>query len=167
MRALHVVFYQPESSDHWLNHVVTFINPPFSHCDLQFDNDVASSIYQNETVYLEKKNFTRANYKRLSITLTEEQYSNVFKFCENHHKNRTEFDIHGMFGCFVPFYNFKPKNKTFCSRYVVEALQKSDIIQFKNLNSSKVSPSMLYECIESLNKSFIHLSNSRIKLLQL
>jgi hypothetical protein len=167
MRALHVLFYKPEKGDHWLNHLVTFISPPYSHCDLQFENDIATSIYQNESVYIEKKNFTRCNYKRVSLSISDEEYNKILKFCENHHKNKTKFDIHGMLGCFLPFYNFKPKEKTFCSRYIVEALQESNIHELKLLNAPKISPSMLFFCLETLNKSFIHVSNSRVKYLTL
>ncbi len=55
MQALHVLSYKPEQSYHWFNHLVTFISPTYSHCDLQLENDVATSIYQNKSVYIEEK----------------------------------------------------------------------------------------------------------------
>ena len=70
MRAVHVLFYRPQPDDLWLNHVVTFVSPPYSHCDIQFENEVTSSIYQHETVYMEKKSLSRLNFERISVKVT-------------------------------------------------------------------------------------------------
>jgi len=162
MRAIHVLFYKPESGDHWLNHLVTFFTPPFSHCDMQFEDDFASSIYQNEPVYLEKKNFTRKNYTRISLSFTDEEYDKIYTFCQKAHKSHIWFDPLGMIGSFLPFYYFSPTHKTFCSRYVVEALQQSQKPDFLRLCSVKMNPSKLFCHLNEMNKSFLHVSNTRM-----
>lgn len=162
MRAVHVLFYKPEKADHWVNHLVTTFSPPYSHCDIQFDNNVASSIYQNETVYMEKKNFSRPNYERLSLTLTDDEYQRVYGFCSDKFKNKVAFDPTGMVLSFVPFVQRKPPDKTFCSRYVCEALQASGRKEFAGINSSHVSPSSLHTRLQLNNKGFLHISENRI-----
>ena len=161
MRAVHILFYRPSKDDHWLNNLVSSISPPYSHCDIQFENDIASSIYQNECVYMCKKTFSRLNYERISLTVTDQEYHNMLEFCEKKCSNQTGFDVYGMIGCFIPFYNFTPSNKTFCSRYVVEALQ-SGRSEYDTLTSHKTSPSVLYKFLVAKNKSFIHIPEKRI-----
>jgi hypothetical protein len=162
MRAIHVLFYVPQSDDHWLNHVVTKISPPYSHCDIQFENEVASSIYQNETVYMHQKSFSRLNYHRISLSVNEEEYQKIYSFCENACKNFVAFDPIGMVGTFIPFYNFRPPDKTFCSRYVCEALQASGRGEFKNMAPARTSPSQLHTELHKLKKSFFHIPNKRM-----
>jgi hypothetical protein len=162
MRALHVIFYKPDNNDHWINHLVTFFSPPYSHCDLQFENDVATSIYQNEHIYFEKKNFTRNNYERVSLSLTDDEYERVFNYCCKSFENKVQFDLTGMLGCFIPFYSLKPIKKTFCSRYIVEALQQTQQPIFLNMKSMKTSPSLLHDILKSRNKEFLHISGTRL-----
>ena len=116
MRAVHVLFYHPQADDHWMNHLVVTFSPPYSHCDIQFEDGVASSIYQNETVYLQQKSFSRLNYHRESICVTEDEYARIRAFCEGAHANKVAFDLSGMLLSFSPVPKFKFSHKTFCSR---------------------------------------------------
>jgi hypothetical protein len=162
MRAVHVLFYQPQSDDHWLNHVVTRLSPPYSHCDIQFDDEVASSIYQNETVYMHKKSFSRLNYHRISLTFTEEEYWKIYSFCEHSCKLLVKFDPMGMVGSYIPFYYFQPKDRTFCSRYVTEALQASGRPAFMSLSPARITPSQLHSILQQTHASFLHIPDKRM-----
>ena len=162
MRAVHVLFYRPQPDDLWLNHVVTFVSPPYSHCDIQFENEVASSIYQNETVYLEKKSFSRLNYERVSMTFTDAEYAKIYSFCEDAHRAQVKFDPVGMVGSFLPLYAFRPSAKTFCSRYVAEALQASGKEEYNGINPARTSPSALHAFLSSAQKSFLHIPSKRL-----
>jgi hypothetical protein len=162
MRAVHVLFYVPQADDHWLNHVVTRISPPYSHCDIQFEDEVASSIYQNETVYMYKKTFSRLNYHRISIAVADDEYNRIYKFCESACQNMVKFDPMGMVGTFIPLYYFRPEGKTFCSRYVCEALQASGRQEFLDLSPARTTPSQLHAALESTRKGFLHIPQKRM-----
>jgi len=162
MRAVHVLFYRPQPDDRWLNHLVTTINPPFSHCDIQFDDEVASSVYQNETVYMCKKSFSRLNYERLSFSVSESEFNAMYKFCEQSCRSMVRFDPLGMVGTFIPFYFLRPANRTFCSRYVCEALQASGRAEFQDLSPARTTPSDLHKKLSGQNKSFIHVGQKRL-----
>ena len=162
MRGVHVLFYKPSPEDHWLNTLVTKVSPPFSHCDIQFENDIASSIYQNENVYMCQKSFARMNYERISLTFSDDEYNKIFDFCESHCKRGTSFDLMGMIGSYIPLYNFKPRDKTFCSRFVVEALQASGKEVFYEMNAIKTSPSSLFKFLNQEKKTFLHISSKRL-----
>ena len=163
MRAVHLLFYKPQSDDFWLNHVVSAFSPPYSHCDIQFDDGVASSIYQNESVYLQAKSFSRLNYKRVSLTFTDDETARIRAFCTNAHVGRVGFDLTGMVCSFLPWGSRKPADKTFCSRYIAEALKHSGRAEYNSLESSRATPSGLHTLLSSSNKSFIDVSEARMK----
>jgi len=163
MRAVHVLFYEPQSDDYWLNHVVTMFSPPYSHCDIQFEDGVASSIYQNETVYMYPKQFSRLNYKRVSLTFTDSEYERILQFCRAAHGSKIGFDLPGMLCAYLPWGSRRPQDRTFCSRYVCEALQCSARTEFGHLEPSRVTPSTLHALLVGTNKSFLHVSESRMK----
>jgi hypothetical protein len=165
MRAVHVLFYQPQSDDHWINHLVTTFSPPYSHCDIQFDDGVASSIYQNETVYMQAKSFSRNNYKRISLTFTDDECSRIRKFCSNAHASLIGFDLTGMILSYMPFSLRNPSDKTFCSRYIAEALRHSGRPEFSTLHPSCTTPSSLHAILSCNNKSFIDVSEARMRRL--
>ena len=165
MRAIHVLFYKPSAGDHWINHLVTSLSPPFSHCDLQFDDGTATSVYQWEAVYMEKKNFTRLNYERISITLDDHEYQQVWEFCQAAFKAQVRFDMIGMALSRIPIGLRKPSDRTYCSRYVIEALQKSGRAEFNKLNPLTTSPSTLHTALDATGKGFIHISEARMKRL--
>jgi hypothetical protein len=162
MRAVHVLFYRPQPDDLWLNHVVTFVSPPYSHCDIQFENEVASSIYQHETVYMEKKSFSRLNYERISLTFTDAEYAKIYSFCDEAYRSQVKFDPVGMVGSFMPLYNFRPASKTFCSRYVAEALQASGREEYQGIRPARTNPSQLHAFLSSAHKSFLHIPSKRL-----
>jgi hypothetical protein len=165
MRAIHVVFYRPSADDHWLNHAVTRFAPPYSHCDLQFDTGVATSIYQNECVYMQPKTFSRANYDRVSFTLDETEYERVFNFCKAACDRKVRFDMLGMLCSTLPFVVRSPQNATFCSRYVLEALQQSGNPKFSNHRPMTTTPSSLHDALNGLTSNFIHIPDIRISKL--
>ena len=165
MRAVHILFYRPQSEDYWLNHVVTAFSPPFSHCDIQFDDGMASSIYQNETVYMQKKSFSRNNYERISLTFTDEECGRIRRFCDSSHSSRVGFDLTGMLLSYLPFALRRPSGKTFCSRYIAEALKQSGRPEFSSLEPLCTTPSGLHGVLFSTNKVFIDVSEARMKRL--
>lgn len=163
MRAVYVHFYRPGPGDHWLNHAVTKVSPPYSHCDLQFDNQVATSIYQNETVYMQRKTFSRLNYDCISLTLNEAEYARVFNFCLDAHQRKVGFDLLGMMCSTLPVGVRSPPHVTFCSRYVLEALQQSGHGGFAGHCALTMTPSNLYRILEPLPFSFLHIPEKRIQ----
>ena len=165
MKAVHLLFYRPLPEDKWLNHVVTFFDPPFSHCDLQFDNNIATSIYQNECVYIEQKSFSRLNYERLSISLRDDEHERLVKYCTEAYKNKVSFDMTGMILSYVPFISRNPENRTFCSRYVYSALKHSGNALFQSHDPSKMTPSKLYNIVKAVDKTFLHISEKRMSML--
>jgi hypothetical protein len=163
MRAIHVLFYSPQPDDHWLNHLVTYFSPPYSHCDLQFEDGTATSIYQHEAVYLEPKSFSRLNYHRVSLSVTDAEYGRIQQFCQHAHREGVGFDYAGMVMAYLPYSPRQPADKTFCSRFIVEALQQSGRPEFAHAHPPSVTPSSLHELLANTNKGFLHVSDARLQ----
>ena len=162
MRAVHVLFYAPVADDVLLNHIVTAFDPPYSHCDIQFEDGFASSVYQFEDVYWEKKNFSRLNYARISLALEEAEYARVRSFCVQSHNEHHAFDLWGMLLSKMPIAIRRPSRRTFCSRYVLEALQQSGRPEFAAHDPVLASPSSLHALLSGTGKSFLHVSEKRL-----
>lgn len=167
MRALHVLFYRPDPGDQWLNKLVVAVAPPYSHCDLQFDNGMATSIYQNESVYVERKNFSRLNYDRISIAVDEGEYDRVVSFCARAHRQEVAFDPVGMVLSSVPLVapwaaSRQPAGRTFCSRYILEALQATGRPEFLKHTPATTTPSGLHRILKEHGRDFIHISEKRM-----
>ena len=162
MRTLNVVFYKPKPDDVWLNKLVSFMSPPYSHCDLLFDDGVACSIYQNECVYQEKKTLSRKEYVWLSLTFTEDELLKIRAFCDKCHKERVDFDFLGMLLSYLPYSPRNVSDKTFCSRFVWEALQQSGRPEFLSHNATTMTPSRIFNVIENTNKNFLNASFKRL-----
>lgn len=162
MRTIHVLFYTPSSEDFWLNHLVTMFDPPFSHCDIQFEDGTASGVYQGETVYWEKKSFSRQGYTRMSLAVDEQEYQKVWKFCRETFVSKISFDPMGMAMSISPIPLRKPATRTFCSRYILEALQKTGRPEFTQHNPCLISPSGLHAILKETGKGFLDVSEKRM-----
>jgi hypothetical protein len=162
MRAVHVLFYRPQTDDHWINHLVSFFSPPFSHCDIQFEDGLASSIYSRESVYLQQKRFSRLNYERISLTMTDDEYAQVMAFCKQAHSTKVQFDLPGMLMSYMPMGSVRREGLTYCSRYIAEALQASLRKDFSNMRTGAVSPSSLYRTLKEQHRSFVYVAANRL-----
>ncbi len=168
MRALHVLFYRPCADDHWLNRLVTTVAPPFSHCDLQFDDGLATSVYQRESVYMETKSLSRDNYERVSIAIDEGEHERIRDFCTRAHRDQVVFDPLGMALCVVPRaarLREAPLGRTFCSRYILEALQQTGRPEFAAHDPACTTPSALYRMLKEYGREFIHIPEKRLQRL--
>ena len=165
MPLIHAFFYAPNDTDNILNRVVTTYDPPYSHCDIQFDDGISSFMYQNEAVYMEAKKFSRLNYERVSLTFTDDEYARIFKFCETSYRTRVGFDLTGMLCAYLPWRSRMPTDKTFCSRYICEALNESHRDEFVKLDPSSVTPSSLHTKLAENNRRFIDVSAGRMRQL--
>ena len=147
-RKINFMFYTPPLEDHRMNRAVAWYDPPYSHVEIGFENGVASSICAGETVSMHPRNYMNPNYDVLTLGVSEQAYNSVRAFCARAHENKVGFDNFGMFLSVLPF-RFLPAygDRTFCSRYVTEALQHGDIEHVRGLDSRSVTPSKLHAAL--------------------
>lgn len=155
MPLIHAYFYTPHETDHILNRLVTAYDPPFSHCDVQFEDTMASSVYSGESVYWRKRGFKKPGYSR--ITLSAENaaaYEKAYILCKERADSGCAFDAIGMYTLplsYLPEMLVKRdrKNHTFCSKHCTEVLQMAGVKSVLGLDSKNVTPSMLHKALGS------------------
>ena len=166
MRQIDIVFYKPRTDDQWLNHLVAFMSPPYSHCDLRFDDGVVTSIYQNEPVYQEYKSLSREGYEWVSLAFSDSEYDAIRRFCDASYHNGVMFDYVGMFLSYLPYSPRTSPDTTFCSKFIWDALQQSKREEFVSRRSASMTPSRIFRVLESTNKAFLHVSEKRLQRLK-
>jgi hypothetical protein len=151
MPLIHAYFYTPTDTDHILNRLVTAYNPPYSHCDVQFEDSMASSIYSGECVYFKSRSFKKPGYSRITISADLPMYQKAYSLCKERADSKCAFDAFGMYT--LPLSGMiatrDRENYTFCSKHCTEVLQLAGVKSVAGLNAGTVTPSMLYKALGS------------------
>jgi hypothetical protein len=163
MSLIHVYFYAPNESDHVLNHIVTRYSPPFSHCDVQFQDGMASSVYQGERVYWKKRGFKKPGYSRITLSVSKEDYDKAYAMCKNRFEKNYDFDKLGMFMLPLPsFLQVERPGFTFCSKHCTEVLQAAKVRAVDGLAAKSMTPSTLHDALRKTSVLHTDCINLRI-----
>ncbi len=155
MPLIHAFFYIPNETDHVLNRIVTAYDPPFSHCDVQFEDSMASSVFSGERVYWRKRGFKKPGYSRITISADHHAYAKAYSLCADRSKAGCDFDAVGMYTLPLPdFLKTHRDNHTFCSKHCTEVLQLAGVRSVAGLDSKTVTPSMLHRALQA--NSVVH-----------
>jgi hypothetical protein len=151
MPFINVYFYAPTANDHVLNHIVTRYDPPFSHCDVQFEDGMASSVYQHETVYWRKRGFKKPGYSKLSIPVSQTEYTKAYNMCQTRAANLFAFDAIGMYTLPLPeSLQYEREGFTFCSKHCTEVLQAAGVKAVAGLTAKSTTPSALQQALQNV-----------------
>ena len=127
---------------------------------------MASSIYNNECVFLTPRTFSNPNYDIVTIGVSEEGYARARAFCANAHKNKVRFHTLGMFAAMLPVQVLAHRHDaTFCSRFVTEALQHAQVPGMHTENSMRMTPSRLHKLVSKQGDTMIDTVPARIQRL--
>lgn len=174
MKTIRIMFLCADRSDPLLNRLVSWIDPPYCHVEIEFDDSntgpcLASSIYAQETVFFRRRTFANPLYNILTLHVEDPDYRKIYSFCEKASKEMVEFDNVGMHMSLVrsviPDYALsflcpcawftETKKSTFCSKHVCEALQAGNVKDLKGVDSRTMRPSLLYKILSrSQNQCF-------------
>lgn len=142
MPLIHAYFYQPSESDHRLNHLVTRWDPPYAHCDIQFEDGMASSVFAGEKVYWRKRGFRKPGYSRITLSVNQAEYDRAYRQCKE--RAGLEFDAVGMYLMPVAaLMRWDRPTHTFCSKHCTEVLQTAGIRAVAALAPHTTTPSAL------------------------
>lgn len=156
---VNVLFLESREDDVWMNRLTAALGgwvhgkPGFCHVEICFPDHrqgfMSSSIYQNETVTLtSSKTFANPGYVIQSLAVSAEELQAIRGFVEASHTDGVRFDGVGMMLASLPLHWYGcPKNKTFCSRYVTEALQAAKIGCVQGVNAGTVTPTRLHKLL--------------------
>lgn len=148
-------FYCPYEDDrqHWLNQLVSAVDPPFSHCEIQLPSGDAYAVYAGTAVLKRRRDFDQRFYTPLRLPCSPEQLSSVADFCENMHQNKVQFHHMCLLSTITsqvtgPLIN--SQRFTCCSRMTAAALHAADIMHIQNPD---MTPSQLFRLLSPLASS--------------
>lgn len=148
MPLIHAYFYSPNSEDkHILNHIVTKWDPPFAHCDVQFEDGMASSLYQGENVYWRKRGFKKPGYTRVTVSVGQDEYNRAYQMCHERFLQQYSFDAVGMYT--LPLSLGIDRDRcTFCSKHCTQVLQAAGVRGVSSLDARTMTPSALHRALQ-------------------
>jgi len=169
MPFINAYFYTPCDTDHIVNHAVTRWDPPFAHCDVQFEDGMASSLFQGEKIYWRKRGFKKPGYTRISLSVNQADYDRAYALCRDRFALGYAFDAIGMYTLpLVSFFGTSGIDRdryTFCSKHCTEVLQLAGVRAVSTLDAKTTTPSGLHRALKTsrvLHTDRIDLRISRI-----
>ena len=151
-----VAFYRPEGENEPLvNRLTSYITGQFSHCELLFRDprtgkqNLASSIYQGEKIFLRNKTFGRVSWSFKNIQITTKQADAMRAFCAAAAQQDIPFNLAGLARCCTPWPRPTDHKAYFCSEYLICAFQSAGL--FEHAIPSVVTPSSLYDMLNEFN----------------
>jgi len=144
---LRVWFYDPtHDSEGFINKIVAYADPPFCHCELQFPDLVACSIYMGSRVVMKARTFDRTHYSLVEVQATAEQTQLARQLCDQHHENQTAFSSMQMLACLAPWPGVTSSKYTFCSKLILGVLCDAGVLPPRS--SLHVTPSELFRTLQ-------------------
>lgn len=138
---LSVWFYDPaKDRQGLLNKVVAYMDAPFCHCELQFMNGVACSIYLGTTMVMKRRDFDPFYYTKVDVPCSIQQEKLAIERSEQLKLKQERCTMLAMSSC-IHRLNVRPRD-TFCSKLVADILQYAGLLE--NVCVNTVSPSALY-----------------------
>lgn len=160
MPLIHALFYTPNPKDHITNHLVTRFDAPFSHCDVQFEDGMASSVYQGETVYWKHRGFKKPGYTRVTMSVDQAGYNKAYQLCKDRSERKMKFDAWGMY--MLPLTRSADRQDyTFCSKHCTEILQVAGVRNAMGLDPNSMTPSALRR---ALGRTILHTDRIDLKI---
>ena len=84
MEQVCVWFYDPaRDSEGMFNKMVAYADPPYCHCEFQFADSTACSIYVGSKVIMKSRNFDPVHYTPVKFLIAREQADNAFRHCRH------------------------------------------------------------------------------------
>jgi len=147
MKALRVWFYDPASdSEGFINKIVSVLDRPFCHVEVQFHDNRACSIYMGGTVALRERTFDSPNYVCLTLPCSDVQHTLAAGHAEHMHGAGLVFSTLQMTSCLTWARSPANPRLTFCSKLVTEILQQAGLVA-DGVDAQVVSPSALHRLL--------------------
>tara|TARA_B100000787_G_scaffold170251_1_gene165250 strand:- start:6315 stop:6914 length:600 start_codon:yes stop_codon:yes gene_type:complete len=152
-----MAFYRPEGKDEpWINTMTSWLTGKFVHVELLFvdpatgKQNLASGVWQNETVFFRRKTFGRTSWSFKSVKVTKKQAVAMREFCSNAAKANIPFNKSGLLRCCTPFPRPTDHAAYFCSELAVCAFQSAGL--YKGTIPSMVTPTALWDMVDDANQ---------------
>ena len=140
-------FYDPQRDNEGVfNKMVSYVDGPFCHCELQFEDDTAFTIYMGQTISMRKRKFDSEFYTGVCLNIPLYKVTQARQSATSEYESKKMFSFLNMSSCMVG--RQLTTNGTFCSKLIVTILKNADILN-SNIDENITSPSALYRILNS------------------
>jgi hypothetical protein len=143
-RTIRLCFYEPRAAnEHWLNRFVASVGSHYvSHVEIMFEDDMAASIFADETVFFKKRSYANPYYRIKAFTVAAKSYHLMYQFAQRCAEQQKSFSNCKMF-C-GPLIGYRgSSDRTFCSEFVTHTLQVGGVPFAMKMDAGRSTPSAL------------------------
>jgi hypothetical protein len=143
-RTIRLCFYEPRAAnEHWLNRLVASVGTHYvSHVEIMFEDDMAASIFADETVFFRKRSYANPYYRIKAFTVPFKSYDLMYQFAKRSSEQQKGFSNAKMFCGPILGYRGSSDN-TFCSEFVTNTLQVGGVGFAMKMDAGRSTPSAL------------------------
>jgi hypothetical protein len=166
-----LAFYNPGKDDpSWVNRLVVLCSKyPYSHCELVFNDGLATSIMAGGTVFCKLRSFANPNYILQGFNVTAHQHDTMYQYALDQSRKAIPFSnrlmLAPVLGSLVaPKYNVCG---TFCSQHIVKVLRHGQVKWSECIDADMCSPSMLFETTQHVTSVCFNTIQSKLLNMQI
>lgn len=149
MPIVKVWFYNPaEDSSGWINKLVSKMDPPYCHCEVQFSDGFSSCIYMGTPVQLRQRTFDPQSYDCVSMTCSQKQHDLMYAEAKRQTNANIQFSTLRMTGSMMWIPTSPPANTTFCSMLCADILKAASLVS-PAVQTELITPSGLHRYIQN------------------
>ena len=151
MKTMRLCFYEPRGyNEHWINRVVASLSKHYvSHVEILFDDDMAASIFADDTVFFRPRTYANPYYRIKAFTVSASSYRLMYEYARSAAARQVGFSNAKMF-C-GPLVGFRgSSDDTFCSEFVTCALQVGGVPFAMKMDATRSTPSTLLDHMNSI-----------------
>jgi hypothetical protein len=148
MHCLKLHFYNPkkDSEGVW-NKIVSYLDPPYCHCEIEFMHGLSCAVYIKGPVHLKTRQFDAAFYDCVPVACSAQEYHRALDYCTLRSDEKQMFSLKLMLGTKIAPLRFASAG-TFCSKLCVEALQHAALLP-ADVDPKLVTPSGLHALLSA------------------
>jgi hypothetical protein len=164
-----LAFYRPGPDDtSFMNRFVRWISPnPYSHCELIFDNGLATSIMHGENIFCKKRRFASSQYVFKGFNVSRTAHDKMYNYACQQSNAGIPFSTCAMLAPALGVKLQQYPTGTFCSKYIVEVLQVGGVQWAENIAADFCSPSSLFDALKNESNVCFNTVPQRLSQLKL
>lgn len=143
MHCLKLHFYNPKMDSEGLwNKIVSYLDPPYCHCEIEFMHSLSCAVYINGPVHLKTRQFDTNFYDCVTVPCSSLAYNRALDYCTLKSDEKQMFGLRAMLATKIAPLRLAAPG-TFCSKMCVETLQHAALLG-PDINAALVTPSGLH-----------------------
>lgn len=152
MQTINVQFYNARGVDEAvLNRVVSFLDPPYCHCEIEFMDSLACAIYWGGKVHMKNRCFNPTNYDCVQFNCPRVDYDRALTLARQKSLQGEVFNLRQMLGSKISLLRVNTDG-TFCSKLCAELLVAARLLP-ADANVDQMTPSSLFHVLSSSQQS--------------